>query len=164
MNIEDNFLVRSRSKLHLRRSYSKWIGELGFNTALNLNFNSDVRLPTARWAVRKLFRNVDRRLLGTRFHKQPIELRTNGVFAFEHLESNLHAHGLIKVGQARGDSFFELFPGERGEIWSAIWPSGTYEIKAAHDPAGFAHYFLKEQGPWSESETMLWLDEFSTRP
>jgi hypothetical protein len=140
-------------------SYSEWFSDPAYNRAVTLNFNTNVSLNNARVCVGKLFRNVDRRLLGTRFTKYENE-RIQGVFLFEHLETNLHAHGLIQVCPSLEDEFDQMFSGSNRVNWSNIWKAGTHCVKQSYDPARFAHYFSKEQRASSAPETMLFLKDF----
>lgn len=139
-------------------AFAKWLGGMDFNVAIHLFFNSDVSLPKAGRVVTQCFRDVDRKLLGTRFHKKPASRRTTGVILFEHLQTNLHAHGLLRVPTDRLAQFAELFPANGRGIWTDCWPSGSQTSAMLYDTAGFAHYITKEQKASAAPETMLWLE------
>ena len=142
-NYKDNISFSARYNQRCQHEYASWLGSMDFNVAAHLFFNSDVTLSKAGKVVKQCFRNVDRELFGTRFHKNPASLRTTGVFMFEHLDTNLHAHG---------------------RIWTDCWTSGSQTTEMVYDIAGFADYITKEQNASSAPETMLWLDEaFRTR-
>jgi len=142
-----------------RDSFSEWLSDPSYNIALTLNFNSPVSLVNARGAVKKLFGVVDRKLLGARFNRYTTG-RVDGVFVFEHLKSNIHAHGLLQVDPRSVDRFASIFPTDGRGSWSEIWKAGTQCLRHAHDPAGFAGYLAKEQFASSAPETMLFLREF----
>ena len=124
-----------------------------------MNFNAEISLAKARKTIGRCFRDVDRRLLGTRFTKRRAE-RITGVFAFEHLASNLHGHGLLRVPPERIAQFAEMFPATQRGIWTDVWAPGSQWTTYAHDPAGFAFYLAKEQRASSLPETTLFLEDF----
>lgn len=147
----------------LRRRYkpelAAWIGGLGFNVGLTLNVNRQTGLMAARAQVGKLFFRVDRKLFGTKFAERP-ERRTQGVFFFEHVETNIHCHGLLAIRPECHDRFMSMFPVDgRGGPWSKVCPSGTHCVRIGNIEAA-ARYDTKEQTPWSAPATMVWLAEF----
>lgn len=163
-NYNDTISFESRFNSRCQREYTSWLGSMDFNVAVHLFFNSNVTLTKAGGVVKECFRDVDRELFGTRFHKNPASLRTTGVFMFEHLDTNLHAHGLIRVRSDRLAQFNELFPESGRGIWTDCWVSGSQTTEMVYDTAGFANYISKEQKASSAPETMLWLEEaFRTR-
>jgi len=113
----------------------------------------------ARQDVGALLARVDRRLLGTRFHKKP-DQRTTGVFFFEHVERNLHAHGLIRVPPARLLDFHRLFPSERGGPWNDIVPAGSYRLEIIDDLRTTVGYVLKEQHLATDERMTVWAEDF----
>lgn len=147
----------------LRKRYrpelARWIAGLGFNVGLTLNINREIGLMEARSHVAKLFVRVDRKLAGTKFNQRP-DRRMRGVFFFEHVETNIHCHGLLTVPAERHEKFMTMFPADgRGGPWSKVCPSGSHCIKIGNIEAA-ARYDTKEQTPWSAPATMLWLSEF----
>lgn len=158
-NYADYECFETRFNRTRRSAYARWLGDPRFNVAITLNFNSPITLSNAREAIGRCFCKVDRKLLGTTFQRRR-DQRVRGVFAFEHLESNLHAHGLLQVSPARLGRFNELFPETQRGIWTDVWPAGSQWTREAHDPAGFAFYIAKEQRASSAPETMLFLDDF----
>ncbi|WP_143324421.1 hypothetical protein [Caulobacter sp. FWC2] len=142
-----------------REHYARWLGDPSFNVAITLNFNGPISVGNAGACIGTLFRDVDRVLLGSRFNKYR-DARTEGVFFFEHVNSNIHAHGLLQVQPSRVGRFMELFPECGRGIWSDVWKSGTQFVRTAHDPAGFARYITKEQFASSSPETMVILSDF----
>jgi hypothetical protein len=53
-----------------------------------------------------------------------------------------------------------MFPTTKRGIWTEVWAPGDQLTKRAYDPAGFAHYFTKEQWASSPPEAMLFLEDF----
>ena len=158
-NYQDQESFESRFNRQCRSAYARWMDDPSLNVAMTLNFNSEISLENARKAIGRCFRDVDRRLLGTKFTKWRHE-RITGIFAFEHLQSNLHAHGLLRVKPGRITRFAEMFPDTQRGIWTEVWAPGSQFTTYAYDPAGFAFYFTKEQRASSLPETTLFLEEF----
>jgi hypothetical protein len=142
-----------------RSTMAEWLCSHNYNLGLTLNFNAPVGLALARKQVGDLFFRADRRLLGSRFHRKR-DRRITGVFFFEHVQTNLHCHGLIKVEPDRLDGFKALFDKPFGDIWSRVCVSGTHYLSDLTSPRAAAYYDLKEQRPWSDPQTTLWLEEF----
>lgn len=142
-----------------RQEYARWLGDPSYNIAATLNFNSPVTISNATRCIRRLFGAVDRTLLGSRFNRYTTG-RVDGVMVLEHLNSNLHAHGLLKVDRQRLDRFMAMFPSDGRGAWSEIWSAGTQFTTYAHAPSGFASYMAKEQFASSNPETMLFLRNF----
>ena len=158
-NYSDEISYEARFNAQRREHYASWLNDSSFNVAMTLNYNGAVSLGGAGGRIRTLFRDVDRVLLGSRFNKYK-DARTEGLFFFEHVNSNIHAHGLLRVDPRRLERFAELFPEDGRGLWSSVWHAGTQFTRPAHDPAGFAHYITKEQFASSASETMVILSSF----
>jgi hypothetical protein len=155
---------RKRFNDELVGFYSK----MAFTHALTLAWNADVRprptaprlsIERARRDIGALLAHVDRRLLGTRFHKKP-DQRTSGVFFFEHVDRNLHAHALIRVQPSRLLDFHHLFPNDRGGTWNDIVPSGSYSLQIITDDWGAAGYAVKDQFLGADERMTLWAEDF----
>ena len=142
--------------------------QMKFTHALTLSWNSDsgvarfVSAGEARADIGKLLARVDRRLLGTRFHKKPLD-RTRAVFFLEHVGRNIHAHGMLKIKKDNLLQFHKLFQNERGGEWNNIVRSGTYKLNIITDEFVTAGYLLKEQHVNSDASTTVWWDEFIPR-
>lgn len=159
-NIKDDISFDARLRASYRTKHAEWLDGLGFNVGLTLNFNDRrVGLYAARERVRDCFARVDRRMLGRNFNKKSAEERVEGVFFFEHVESNLHCHGLVRVAPEMLARFDRLFPADsdRG-VWADVCPSGTYALRDIA-PRAAAFYVTKEQNAWSDTDRTLWLSE-----
>jgi hypothetical protein len=158
-NYSDDESFESLFNRTRRSAYARWLDDPKFNVATTLNFNSPITLTNARERIGRCFCKVDRKLLGDNFQQRP-DLRVTGMFVFEHLESNLHAHGLLQVPPDRLGRFAAMFPETQRGIWTDVWPAGSQWTGHARDPAGFAFYIAKEQRASSAPETMLFLKDF----
>ncbi|MNS06320.1 hypothetical protein D3C72_377420 [compost metagenome] len=158
-NVIENVGFKYAALQRYRSDLSNWLGQMDFNVGLTLNFNQPSSLTHARKKVGDLFFRVDRKLLGARFHKKPT-LRTTGVFFFEHVDTNIHCHGLIRVRDENMIAFKKLFPEDGCGLWSNVCSSGSHYISSGSNMVTAAYYVTKEQKPWTDPETTLWLDEF----
>jgi hypothetical protein len=168
----------SRFNRTCRSVYAEWLDDPTLNVAMTLNFNSrpfrnDVRegaqhvsnapvtLKNAKAAISRCFAKADRNLLGRQFTRdRDRDQRITGIFAIEHVHSNLHAHGLLRVRPDRLADFERMFPRTQRGLWTEVWPSGSQWTTFACDPGGFAHYFTKEQRASSAPDTMFFLEDF----
>lgn len=167
-NIADELSFAGRNRQRFKSDLIEFYAKQGFTHVLTLCWNADVRDPrtrrkvsldTARADVRALLAGVDRRLLGTRFHKK-FDQRTRAAFFFEHADRNLHAHGLVRVQRDRLLDFHRLFPAERGGCWNDIVPSGSYRLEMIDDVRTTVGYLLKEQHLATDPRMTVWADEF----
>ena len=136
-----------------------------YTHVLTLCWNADagrrqkIGLQHARRDIGDLLARIDRRLLGTRFHKNR-DQRTEAVFFLEHAATNIHAHALIRVRPGRLLDFHRLFRGQRGGVWNRIVPAGTYRLEILDDVRTTAAYCLKEQHLATDDRMTVWADEF----
>jgi hypothetical protein len=159
-----------------RSACAEWLDDPTLNVAMTLNFNprpfrnalakaatpvfnAPITLKNAKRAIGQCFAKVDRKLLGRQFTRDRAQ-RITGVFAFEHAQSNIHAHGLLRVQPDRIAEFEPMFPQTQRGLWTEVWPSGSQWTTFAHDPGPFAHYFTKELRASSAPETMFFLEDF----
>jgi hypothetical protein len=167
-NIADDLSFAGRNRERFKDGLTGFYAKMPFTHALTLCWNADVRpQPTsskmsverARQDIGALLARVDRKLLGTRFHKKR-DRRTTGVFFFEHADRNLHAHGLIRVQPNRLLDFHRLFPNERGGLWNDLVPAGSYRLEIIDDVRTTVGYVLKEQHLATDERMTVWAEDF----
>lgn len=73
----------------------------------------------------------------------PRDRRTAFILIPEHLNTNTHAHGLIRVAADRLAEFEDMFRAPRSLFWSRLAPAGTHDVQPIYDERGWAHYCLK---------------------
>lgn len=83
---------------------------------------------------------IDRALLGKKFEFLPAEERTDGIFFIEHVESNIHAHGLLRVPQVSEEALGALTKKQ----WHRVCRDGKCDVQAVYDCDGVARYCTKE--------------------
>jgi len=94
--------------------------------------------------LRFLLAKLDKRLLGPRFYRKPSAARIEGLFVFEKLGTNPHAHALIRLPETRFPA--AQFPELIAQTWQSVAPTGSAIIAHPHS-AGFAGYITKDQNP-----------------
>jgi hypothetical protein len=135
--------------------------DLRFTHALTLAWNRKLTLDSAKADLARLHRRVDHELLGGRYHRKPVEVRTLAVFVFEQIKTHIHVHSLWRI-QSRQHliPFARLFPKERGGVWNNIVPSGSYKLAINDDPVNSILYALKDQHPNSDAGEIVWSRDF----
>ena len=97
-----------------------------------------ISLATIHDDLRRLHRNVDRKLFGSRFN-HPSSLRTYYRGFIEHADSNVHAHLAWRVPEVRCAEFHHVVQ----ERWLAQSPHHSIKITTATDE-GWARYICKK--------------------
>lgn len=152
------------SQSHWKAAMMDWLDTFRFTHAITLVWNRSVGSDRARADLRDLMHRVDRRLLGSKFHKVPSRYRTTAVFFFEgYGHHNVHVHSLWKAPQQKWFSLGKMFPRKRGGIWNAVVGSGSYDVEACSwlgGNAAITGYAIKQQHRFSDPALMVWADEF----
>jgi len=95
-----------------------------------------------RHDVALLSRNVDRRLLGRLFNRQPAAMWSAYIGFIEHPDSNTHVHLAWHCHDPHG-----LAGAELAKQWGKLSPYFTSVIRPLSDPVEWANYMLKDQSP-----------------
>lgn len=152
------------SQRRWQSAYMDFIDEMRFTHAITLVWNRTVGLQRARADLSDLMHRVDRKLLGSRFHKIPSEYRTTALFVFEgYQHDHVHVHSLWKAPKGKWFSLGKMFPQGRGGVWNDVVPSGSNDVEACSHLGGnweIMGYALKQQHRFSDSELMVWSQEF----
>jgi hypothetical protein len=134
-------------KERYRSEFARWFWDLGFHYSVHLAFNRVITHRAAHDCVRALHGAVDRRLLGSRYHRLPIARRSSWVFVVEHPKSNYHLHGFWRLGRGNwfdqslthSENIHALFAAACNEGWRKITSSGSCVVNAVeHDAYRYA--------------------------
>jgi hypothetical protein len=161
-NIEP--IYHSDTQQAWKRSFMDFVDREAFTHAITLSWNCRATIDRARQDLRHFHRRVDRKLLGSRCERYPVEKRSRAFFVFEGVRTgNVHVHSVWRCPPGKLLPFCQLFPSQRGGLWNSVVPSGSYAA-AFTNVAGcneeIVGYLLKGQHKCSESAEMLWSDEF----
>jgi hypothetical protein len=165
----------------LRTPLADWLANTGFDFFVTANFNQESaakrsavaakrfaysttqgRLLAARDKLRAWHGHVDRKLLGANWSKAGVERRTLFVGFYEHAETNMHWHLLVKL-RARDRAW--LFEAAAAGLWSKLVESGTMDVRrlaTLDDRARVAGYVTKGLQSDDAYERFLVSDEFVT--
>jgi len=128
---------------HMKRLQQAWVE---FAEAFEPNFfitltdPTEPHLTTMREKLGKLCGRVDRAVLGKKFASRLPQERTDGIFFIEHIGSNIHAHGLLRVPNTSLETLDKL----TRKQWHRVCRDGKYDLQEIYDCAGVASYCTKE--------------------
>jgi len=146
MNISNIKNTISNQHDQFKTELIDWIVGQGFTHGLSLSHHRSVSLDRAAHDLKRLHRDIDRKLLGCRYNASPD--RTYGLFIFEgHADiETLHIHALLKVAPRNHAKFERLFADDAPpdqDLWKRIVPSGTYKLIVNDNPYAAATYLTK---------------------
>ena len=93
-----------------------------------------------RALVRDFLGRLDRKMLGNAWLERPQHERTDGVFVIEHVSSNIHAHGLVRMAKNDKIDVQEHCKA----IWAKLCPGGSVLIEPPRNVKDVASYISKE--------------------
>lgn len=126
----------------LRSAVDDWLLSLDFFWFVTLNINAPANFQSGRRLLKHFGARLDRELLGPRFYKKDIDLRTLFVAVPEHEHSNLHYHVLLKF-KAAGDRTRDELERLIARAWGDVIRSGTVWVREIYDE-GAARYTAKD--------------------
>lgn len=136
----------------------QWLAQQQWTHAVTLSYNDwPISRARMRANLRDLHGYVDRRLLGTRFHKLPPARRSRFV-AFVEAEGHhphLHCGWFVPTGR-RVMELARLFRHEN--VWARFAPAGTFELRIIEQGRGWWSYATKHvtaEDDWFFSEDFL---------
>jgi hypothetical protein len=130
------------------------------NVFLTLVTNAEGSPMKLRRAIKDLLARLDRALLGPKWQKQSKDQRTEGVFIIEHVESNIHAHGMLRLPSFDEAEIYMTV----GTFWNKLCPSGNSCFRLLEDALVCARYCTKEMDmPWFSGEQIVCTWDFMNR-
>lgn len=128
------------SQLDLRPAYVEMCQRLNLQYFVTLATNRSGTVDGIRRQARDYCARIDRKLLGHMWHKHPAEARTDGLFFVEHVNSNIHLHGLLRfpTGNEEGLRMTSAL------IWQKICPSGSVTLTHIRSLPDAVRYCTKE--------------------
>lgn len=113
--------------------------------------------------MKRIHRDVDEALLGSRYHLKPTDVRTRAVFIVEgQYGENAHVHSLWAVKRDRTEKFQKLFDNKIGgtNIFEGICPGGSTDLQAISDWERTATYLAKGICRNDEPERLFFSSQF----
>lgn len=127
-------------KRKLQQAWVEFTGAFEPNFYLTLTDPTEPHLSLMREKLGKLCGRIDRAVLGKKFVRHLPHERTDGIFFIEHIGSNIHAHGLLRVPNTSLEEFDALTKMQ----WHRVCRDGKYDLQTVYDCAGIASYCTKE--------------------
>ena len=110
---------------------------------VDLIFNADISLRSACRKIKHFDTQVHRKLVGKYFYKKPADQRIISICFPEHIDSNLHYHGVFRVPE----QFHDKFQITAILAWLRVCQSGHLTISGLQNPSDIhqaTNYCLKE--------------------
>ena len=92
--------------------------------AVDFAFNRDRSTDGSKHDLKLFHAGIERKLLGKYFYRKPAKDRIKSICFVEHIDSNLHYHGLFSVP----NRFHDTFTNKAIKTWVKICPSGHLVI------------------------------------
>jgi hypothetical protein len=146
----------------LRRGWVDFLSSQNYSHALTLKPNN-VKFDAGEYFLRRnldrFHRNLDRRLLGTRFSNEKNGIRrTRMVAIIEGLPFNGHIHAAIWVADELRERFEALFAADNPRNpWVALIPGGTTAVEAITEAEGWHEYTTKRFAHRNHSDNIIFL-------
>lgn len=124
----------------LRSAYIELIESFNPNVFVTLALNKSSTVEEVTRLVGRFCGIVDRKLLGHKWHKLPPAQRTDGIFLIEHVGTNIHAHGIIRlpVDDITGLDVQTML------AWNRLTEAGSTNFQAIDDINRLSRYCTKE--------------------
>ncbi len=139
--METGALLGSR---RYRQGMNELLRDMEADYFVTANFNRDTSYEAARKALKGWHARVDKVLLGGSWSRKARAERTQFVAFVEHLESNLHWHLLLRLGEGADEQRFEQVA---EGCWLRLVKSGSLDVEkidTSADRARVANYVTKD--------------------
>jgi hypothetical protein len=113
-------------------------------------FNHQIGIEEARQALEKFHGQLDRKLVGRAFLRNP-DKRSTYIATIEKPDANIHIHALFKLTEAQKLQFALV----ANEIWGRLIRGGNLDIQPVHCVEGVADYITKELKPETSDRLLL---------
>ena len=150
LNLDANYAVTLAYNPHIKGSYEPTyrLKENGNYQQITGRIGVGNRLTTMRNITKQiadkdtafLAKQLDRKLLGSRYHKKPSIIWSKYAGFIEHANSNFHIHLMWKCHDPHGKA-----PRLIEELWHSFDRNHLACVKPITDAIGWADYILKEQ-------------------
>jgi hypothetical protein len=125
---------------NIRSAYGDMASDFKPNAFLTLATNSTIDAAEVTRLIGRFCAMLDRLLLGHKWFKLPAEQRTDGMFLIEHADTNIHAHGILRMPKS-DDPGLDLMIDRK---WRCLIKEGTTDYSAITDLSGLVRYCTKE--------------------
>ncbi len=91
----------------IKKAMNEMVRDMDAEYFVTLNFNRDTNYEAARKALRAWHARVDKALLGGSWSRKARNERTFFIACVEHLDSNIHWHVMLRLGESTTTQRFE---------------------------------------------------------
>jgi len=91
---------------------------------IDFNFNRERSIEGSKEEINFFHAGIERKILGKYFYRKPARERIKSICFIEHIDSNLHYHGLVHIPK----HYHSKFNNQAIKTWLKICPSGWLEI------------------------------------
>ena len=127
--------------------------ELKPNYVIAVNFNlGNVSQQFAEKKIVLFLNMIQRKVLGSRWHKKPGKLRLRAVGFAELLLTRPHYHILVRTPDDEWNDWKDALIKEGCNIWKVTVPSGDAKVQPIRDQEGVLSYVTKEQTRFNQLE------------
>lgn len=124
----------------MKTAYMSFLDQFEADSYVTLVTNDDGTVEGMRALIRDFLARLDRKMLGNAWLERPQDERTDGVFVIEHVSSNIHAHGLVRMAKNDKIDIQEHCKA----IWAKLCPGGSVLIETPDSVQKVASYISKE--------------------
>ncbi len=128
----------------IRKAMNEMVRDMDAEYFVTLNFNRDTNYEAARNALKAWHARVDKALLGGSWRRKARNERTFFIACVEHLDSNIHWHVMLRLGESADTQRFEAVA---EQCWEKLVKSGSLKLRhLATDLENVkrAHYTVKD--------------------
>ncbi len=146
----------------VRKAMNEMLLDMDPEYFVTVNFNWDTNYEAARKTLKAWHAFVDKALLGGSWSRKAQNERTQFVAFAEHLESNLHWHLLLRLGDGADAARFEAVA---DRCWKKLVISGSVHLRhldTEEDKACKANYGTKDLWQQRAIESFVLSREFKT--
>lgn len=150
------------TKNDLRNQWVSWLTSQDYSHAITLKPNNpkiNAGEIYLRRNLNRFHRNLDRRLLGTRFADEKNGVRrTRMVAILEGLPYFGHIHAAVRISPDLHHRFEAMFAeGDRRNPWSKMIPGGSVCVERLHDAGGWHDYITKRFATTDHCDNLIFL-------
>ena len=125
----------------IRKAMNEMVRDMDADYFVTLNFNRDTNYEAARKALKAWHARVDKALLGGSWSRKVRNERTFFIACVEHLESNIHWHVMLRLGEGADTQRFEAVAEQR---WEKLVKSGSLKMWHLVTDLDEARYTVKD--------------------
>ena len=126
-----------------------------YDWCITINVGDNISLHRFRKDVDHLWNKLDRKLIGSGYHKVEAERRSRIVTIAENTLTNVHAHGILYISPAAKVRSEARILEVMNTAWQQMHPQGHVELEFPYYRQGWSRYITKHARPWNYMERLI---------